>query len=316
MGLLTAAGTASAATYHQGHWTLDAPGGSSYQAQVQQPINADGSSIFSAKSRTIPVKWKVTQTQSFTFESLSGATTVDNGLYSALSYTPPAGTTFEQITGLQAAAAFTSGTNHGGSLRWSVTVPEIQYQGQPANVFVYYGTGPNFTDSLVQNGNLIANTADLRVDTSQIPGGTFYDTWSHAVSLLTGQSVSDVSLVLDGGWGGDQVMNLSDASVTTTGGSSMFTWPAPIAGVAVDPSTVPMYVYLYEVSGNTPGAVVDENLVNTQGDTGGQYRAADGMYMYNFPVSNLPDKSATYKIGISTNSDGSSPFAQVPFGSK
>ena len=73
---------------------------------------------------------------------------------------------------------------------------------------------------------------------------------------------------------------------------------------------------LYKTSGATPSQVVDENLVDTQGDSGGQYRVVDGMYMYNFPVSNLPDPTATYKIGISFHSDGSSPVGVVQFGTK
>jgi hypothetical protein len=323
----TAAPAAHAATIQQGAWQLAAFGGSSYQATVQQPLNADGSSIFSAKSRTIPVKWKVTKSQSFKFESLNKARwiagpdgsninpiayTSDNGSYSAVSYTLPAGTTINQLTGLQADAAFTGGTsNHGGALRWSVDL------GSGPSVFVYYGTGQSFNDSLVQNGNLIADTSDQRVDTSQITGGTFYDTWSHAVSLLSGQTVKDVSLVLDGGWGGDQFVNLSDATVTSTAGSSTFTWPGASASTAVDPSTVPMYVYLSKTAGSTPAAQIDESVItDTQGDSGGQYRTADGMYMYNFPVSNLTDKSASYSIGIMTSSDGTVPIASVGFGIK
>lgn len=41
------------------------------------------------------------------------------------------------------------------------------------------------------------------------------------------------------------------------------------------------------------------------------------MYMYNLPVSQLPDLSATYQVGISFNPDGSSPVpATVLFGLK
>jgi hypothetical protein len=39
--------------------------------------------------------------------------------------------------------------------------------------------------------------------------------------------------------------------------------------------------------------------------------------MYNFPVSNLRDPNASYKIGISPNSDGSAPIdTPVLFGTK
>jgi hypothetical protein len=63
---------------------------------------------------------------------------------------------------------------------------------------------------------------------------------------------------------------------------------------------------------------VDEgDLISTQGDTGGKYRQIDGKYMYNLPVSNLTDKSATYQVGVSFSSDGSSPVPNtVNFGLK
>jgi hypothetical protein len=38
--------------------------------------------------------------------------------------------------------------------------------------------------------------------------------------------------------------------------------------------------------------------------------------MYNVPVSNLPDPTATYQVGISFNSNGSSPVGVVQFGLK
>jgi hypothetical protein len=129
---------------------------------------------------------------------------------------------------------------------------------------------------------------------------------------VANEPVSTVALIVDGGWGGDQVLNLTSASVN----GNTFNWPAATTGAAVDPTTVPMYVYLYKVSGSTPAQIVDEALTSTQGDTGGQYRAVDGMYMYNFPVSNLPDPSATYQIGISPTKDGAAIPNAVQFGLK
>jgi len=68
---LGVASAASAGTYTSGAWTLQAPSTDSFSAQVQQPINADGSSVFSHKSSTILVQFKVTNTQGFTFESMN-----------------------------------------------------------------------------------------------------------------------------------------------------------------------------------------------------------------------------------------------------
>jgi len=309
-GSAAMAAPAMAGTYHQGSWSLDAPSTDSRTAQVLQPINANGTSVFSAKSRTIPVQYKVTDTQSFTFESLnpsdpsyqtSGPGENDS---SDVAWTPPAGTTVSGITDLEAVASFTTGDNGGGALRWSIHTPI-------GNIFVYYGTYPNFQDSLVQSGNLIANTSELRVDTSQLPGGTFYDTWQHALVLAGNQPVGYAALVLDAGWSNPagQVMDLTSATVN----GDTFTMPG---SVTTSDNSAPAWLSLFKTSGATPAQVVDEGLISTQGDTGGQFRQVDGKYIYNLPVSNLPDPSASYTVGISFSSDGSSPVGVVPFGTK
>ena len=215
------------------------------------------------------------------------------------------------------------GENHSGGFRWQV---EVMYNGNQQNIMVDYGNAAaslqGGTDGSGVNMIGPATATDNRDESTQV-GGTLYTPWSYVTSNFGSLPVVGVDLVVDGGWGHvlpggtyDQVINLTDANVGWNGGSSTFTFPAPVVGGAVDPTSVPMYVYLLEVNGTTPGQVVDEQITSTQGDSGGQYRTADGMYMYNFPVRNLPDKTATYKIGISPNSDGSSPFAAVPFGTK
>ena len=60
LGLMTA-GAASAGTLTQGSWSFTGPetSSSSYSAQVQQPINADGSSVFKLGT-TVQVKFQLT----------------------------------------------------------------------------------------------------------------------------------------------------------------------------------------------------------------------------------------------------------------
>jgi hypothetical protein len=308
---LGAASAASAGTYTSGAWTLQAPSTDSFSAQVQQPINADGSSVFSHKSSTIPVQFKVTDTQGFTFESLNPSDpnylTSGNGEndYSALSYTPPAGTTVSGIIDLEAAATFTAGSNGGGALRWSVNTPI-------GNIFVYYGTGPGFTDNLVQSGNLIANTSDVRVDTSQLPGGTFYDTWAHALTLAGSQPVGYTALVLDGGWSNPagQVMNLTSATVN----GNAFTMPGTIT---TQTNTAPAWIYLDKTSGVTTAPIDETTLTSTQGDSGGQFRQVDGKYIYNLPVNDLQGASGDiWKVGISLTQNGSPIPSTVKFALK
>ena len=128
------------------------------------------------------------------------------------------------ITNLTAAYAFTTGNCHGGSLRWSIVTP-----GTNKSIFVYYGAAPNSTDCTTadQSTTNMVSLTDLRVDTSQV-GGTFYDTWAHALTLAGSYAVTKVDLVLDSGWGGDQVLTLGNVAVngnvwTPTGGGVGFT---------------------------------------------------------------------------------------------
>ncbi len=62
--------------------------------------------------------------------------------------------------------------------------------------------------------NMISMT-DLRYDTSQYPGGTFYDNYAHAKALVGTSPIIRVSLVLDAGWDGDQRLTLTSATVAT-----------------------------------------------------------------------------------------------------
>src|SRR5947207_346560 len=146
-GLLTAGAASAAATpgtTGPGSWSFD-PGNSTnaiqttgggspsaqYQAQVQQPINANGSSVFSNKSRTIPVQFTV-QKRTCT----PGSSTVYPGdLLSNTAWVPPNGVvgaygnlgdvpagnfTVGQITNLTADFKWLQGHNAGGSLRWQI----------------------------------------------------------------------------------------------------------------------------------------------------------------------------------------------------
>lgn len=306
---LVTGGTASAGSYTSGSWSLDAPSTVTAAAQVQQPINADGSSVFNHKSSTVPVKFKVTQTRTFAFESVvqgdSGITPVpygqpENNDFSALSYTMPDGLTVADITDLTADFGWVYGYNHGGGLRWQVVTPS-------GNIMVDYGdasttmqsgtggSGVNMVDSSLASEN--------RVESVQV-GGTLYTPWSYVVANFGDLPVTRVDLVVDGGWGGDQVLSLTDATVGYTGGTSTFTMPA---GVTTTSNAAPAWIYLTKVSGASPGQIDETTISSTQGDVGGQFRQVDGMYIYNLPVQQLPDKTATYQVGISFNADGSDP---------
>jgi hypothetical protein len=280
------AGTASAST--TGIWNLDAPHTDSYTAQVQQPINPDGSSVWPAKRGVIPVQFKLTDTSSYKFESLLAAQTTGtsaSGAYSALSFTPSDGTTVSGLNDLTATYAFTTGTNHGGSLRWSINT-------SAGTVFVYYGDYPSYTNNTLSGQNILGDPTYLRVDTSQV-GGTFYDTWTHALTLVGSLPVNYVALVLDSGWGGDQIVNLTSASVNGNG----FTFPG---ATTVQTNAPAAQMDLVRTAGTgTIGSVDESLLTSVQGDAGGNFRQVDGKYIYNLDVSSLG--TGTYNVYLKIN---------------
>jgi hypothetical protein len=107
----------------------------------------------------------------------------------------PAGTTFSQIQILSTDYQFTSGSCGGGAPRFSINV-------DGANAFVYIGPPPNYTGC---PPNFWANTGNLAlatsfVDTSQLPGGTFYDTFAAADLKYGLDVVTGIQLVTDAGW--------------------------------------------------------------------------------------------------------------------
>src|SRR6185312_6098802 len=209
LGLLTTALHAQT-----GNWTLYPPQSQVTQLSIDQPINSDGSSVWSSKA-TIPVQYDVlTGYGPVVFSSYQAGST-----YSFLDFAPSPALTFDQITNLTAVYTFTTGNCHGGALRWSINT-DIPYQGGTGAVFIYYGGTPSYTDctstgpSTNQSGVNMIGLTDLRYDTTQV-GGTFYDTYTHDQSLLAGHAISSVTLVLDAGWGGDQVLSLGNVTVNT-----------------------------------------------------------------------------------------------------
>jgi hypothetical protein len=334
---LGAVSAASAGTYTgQPGWTLQAPSTDSFSAQVQQPINADGSSVFSHKSSTIPVQFKVTDTQSYMFESVisgdSGATPAADTAYSVASYTMPPGVTVADINNLTADFTWPYGENHSGGFRWQVGVqvkdtdPTSPTYGQlvTKNIMVDYGdasttmqTGTGGSGVNMVNSTLAAQNRD---ESSQV-GGTMYTPWSYVQNNFGNLPVTEVDLVLDGGWGTgqtagthDQVINLTDATVGYTGGSSTFTMPGSLT---TQTNSAPAWIYLDKTSGVTTAPIDETTLTSTQGDTGGQFRQVDGKYIYNLPVNDLQGASGDiWKVGISFTQNGSPVPSTVKFALK
>ncbi|HET9051996.1 MAG TPA: hypothetical protein VFO60_09845 [Candidatus Dormibacteraeota bacterium] len=263
-----------------------------YQSAVQQPINPDGSSSWPAKRGVIPVQFSL---QSATATTTTTTTTVGPVVFESLQSTgsyayldlQPSALTFNGITDLHATYAFGTGNCHGGALRWSIGT-------SAGNVFVYYGAYPNFTDCTTanQSGVNMTATGDQRVDTSQISGGTQYDTWAHAQTIVGSLAVTDAALVLDAGWGGDQVLSgLSNVTVnddvfvpkpvgTTTSSTTTYGTFAPTC-------TLPTATISLVRNPGTDNTPIDETLAAQSSDTGGVYRQVDCKYIYNLEATSL-----------------------------
>jgi hypothetical protein len=115
--------------------------------------------------------------------------------FSGINFDIPAGTTFDNIQNLGTDYDFTAGSCGGGSPRFQINMGGV-------NAFVYIGPPPNWTGCLANvwtsSGNL-ATPAGF-IDTSQLPGGTQYDTFAAADLKYGTMAVTGIQLVADAGW--------------------------------------------------------------------------------------------------------------------
>ena len=325
---------AAAAT--TGSWTQYPTGATEYQAEVQQPINTANSSNWSSKSKgAIPVMFKLSsRIGPAAFESIYSDNTSANdgggtcGTGSGNdhandcafeSFTPSSPLTFNGITTLKTDYTWLVGDCHGGSLRWSVRTSPTEA------VFIYYGIAPEFGNDGVsgcggdqvvgtnQNGTNMIGLTDLRYDTSQYAGGTFYDTYAHAQTLVGTTAVTRVSLVLDGGWRGDQKLNVSNTTVndniyqfvSSAGGAFAPTCTLPAATIEVDKSD-PV----------ADGAINEEPVQASLVDSGNAFRVVDCKYQYILSIPKLQGAGTYFvelKIGGTTVPTPSSAGGKVKF---
>ena len=282
--------TASARPIPAGSWELFPPQGTIYTTLVEPPINLDGASSWPGARGVIPVKFSLSTAPGPVVFSSFGS--LPDPSFSYLKFTPDSLLTFNDLTELRADYTFATGNCHGGSLRWSVRV-DVGNDGDPANdgsVFIYYGDYPNFTDCLgsnSQSGQNMIGLGDLRYDTSQV-GGTFYDSYAHAQTLVGGFRVLRASLVLDSGWAGNQLLG-SLANVTVDGNTFV-----PLSGQPTQTCSLPPAgIKVTKVSPAT--MAVSEVLSIQPFDNDLQFRIVDCKYMYNLDVKSL-DGAGTYSI--------------------
>ena len=299
---LVAASPSSATTIVEtsnGRWTAYPGQSTTYQTAVQQPVNADGSSNFKSNGKAvIPIKLKLSQgTGAFAFQSIfsNGSGQIDD--YSFLSWRPTATLTFADITSLVANYAFTDGDCAGGSLRWTVSLYD---GGTPTNLDIHYqpgagGIGQQTCAAGTSSANMIGSTDPIYV--TQNFNGThsfpnpYNNTYADAVSQLGSLTVRSMTLIVDSGWGanGDQVVDLSSATVGVGGNAAPYTetfTPQPASAPAATCPTAPAAVQIVKLSGTASGTVNEPVTIQPQDDNS-MFRIVDCMYMYNLATSSL-----------------------------
>jgi hypothetical protein len=121
------------------------------------------------------------------------SSTADKPGYSGIDFNVPAGLTFAGVQTLSTDYDFTINSCGGGSPRFQINIAGV-------NAFVYIGPPPNYTgcpmNAWTNTGNLATPTSF--VDTSQLPGGTFYDTFASADLKYGSDAVTGIQLVADG----------------------------------------------------------------------------------------------------------------------
>jgi hypothetical protein len=304
-----------------GTWTQGPNPTTTYQAAVQQPINSANTSNWSSKSKgAIPVKFGLSSlTSPALFQSIGSDQLAAND-FAFAKFTPSGPLTFNTIKNLSTDYVFDQGNCHGGSLRWQVRT-------DPSHaLFIYYGAAPNFTDctTVSQSGvNLLAAPAvsDLRFDTSQYAGGTFYDSYAHAKQLMGTVPVTGVSLVIDSGWqgapNGDQRLTIANTTVN----DNVYQWNAGGGGLTPTCDLPEATIHVAKTDPVADGAINEEPVQGSLVDSGNLFRVVDCKYMYNLSIPSLKgtgtSPAGTYVVeikidGVTVPTPGS-PGAKVKF---
>jgi len=153
-------------------------------------VAADGYTLFGNATPVHPGNASDTAIQLSSVGGTFGGISFDE-----TSVTPPV-TTLSTLQNLSTDYNFTTGSCGIGSPRFQINVTSA---GVTRNIFVYIGPWPNYTgcaeDVWVPTGDLLE--AALFVDTSQLPGGTFYDPWGLALTRYGTLPVTGIQLVSD-----------------------------------------------------------------------------------------------------------------------
>lgn len=139
--------------------------------------------------------------------------------YSGIEYVPTSPFLFSALSTLSLDYAMVQGCFGGGSPRIYIGIDTSGDGNADGFIHVYIGSLPNYTDcptlgAWSNTGNLVTDPG-LRWDTGQFPGGTFYDSYAHAVTLVGAHNVVEVGFVMDGSWLGDQNIRIDNLQINS-----------------------------------------------------------------------------------------------------
>lgn len=148
-------------------------------------------------------------------------------VFSGIDFSVPPNLTINNLNQLSTDYDFTAASCGVGSPRFGISLA-----GFSGTIFAYIGPPPNYTgcppNVWTNTGNLLSPTS--LVDTSQLPGGTFFDTWSAAQARYSGAQVTDVFVVSDYGPSGSQTVAIDNTNVNGTPYDYEFTSPDDCKG--------------------------------------------------------------------------------------
>jgi hypothetical protein len=227
--------------------------------------------------------------------------------YAGLNLTSTTVTTLAELTSLATDYQLVVGDCGGGSPRFEIGLPGDKY------ISVYVGPAPSFIGCAAgwqSTGNLLTAT-DLRVDTTQI-GGTFYDTWAHALTLAGSSAVSSIALVVDSSWSsqaapaGVQTVLVDNVQVN---GDVVGFEPAPATGVTmIVPLAAKTGSYASEITVHNP--FPDDPLPVAVFYTGANGTSAAGQRACD-PLSVAPQGSVQFSIAQQCHLPSGSQYGYV-----
>jgi hypothetical protein len=150
--------------------------------------------------------------------------------FAGIDFAVASGTTFADLDTLATEYNVTDDDCAAGSPRFQINVDTGS--GGVKNIFGYLGPEPNYTNC-PQNTWLMTDVLDGTrfLDTSQLPGGTFYDTYAHALATYGSYPVTGIQLVADSGYAfldGEQTVLVDNTNIDGT----TYTFTAPPTDVS------------------------------------------------------------------------------------